>query len=232
MSATRICSPSRSRALTRLQFLGLSGGGGPGSEQDAIGQLAPRSGPVRRVGRTFQTVTPGETVAAGKPLFVVGGVTEVHFELANSTLPTHTRFGSRHGGPVHARLRPGVRGPGDLLVHLLPEVDPTTHKIWAHAEAKNPDGRLKPNGWAPDASSSPTCQARRLFPRPPFSRTGTSGWCSSGTGRRGSRRAGFAPGCGAMGSSRWTPWPRARRSSPPVATPCWENSSDKFGSAD
>ena len=34
-----------------------------------------------------------------------------------------------------------------VLAHIVPEVDETTRKIWAHAEADNPGGRLKPNAF-------------------------------------------------------------------------------------
>ena len=34
-----------------------------------------------------------------------------------------------------------------MLAHLVPEVDESTRKIWAHAESDNPDGRLKPNAF-------------------------------------------------------------------------------------
>lgn len=131
--------------LTRLQYLGL-----PAEFQERIrGQTqsanllpvtAPFAGAMVR-----RTTARGETVTVGKPLFVVAAITRVHLELALDPADARAvRTGLEVRFTPEADPEFEARG---VLAHLVPEVDESTRKVWAHAESDNPDGRLKPNAF-------------------------------------------------------------------------------------
>jgi cobalt-zinc-cadmium efflux system membrane fusion protein len=131
--------------IARIRFMGL-----PESalarvrEETASANLLPVVSPLDGFVIT-RPVTRGEAVAVHKPLFVVAGLDQVHIELAVDPRDADllrvgqtVLFTPDKDGAVEARGK---------LAHLVPEVDEVTRKVWAHAEAANPDGRLRPNAF-------------------------------------------------------------------------------------
>jgi cobalt-zinc-cadmium efflux system membrane fusion protein len=85
----------------------------------------------------------GEAVTAAKPLFVVADLRQVHLEMAVEPADVgRLRVGqSVSFTPQGADIAPAT----GKLAHIGPEVDEKTRKVWVHAEADNPDGRLRPH---------------------------------------------------------------------------------------
>ncbi len=131
--------------LARLQFLGLPPEAlelirGKTQSASLLPVVAPFAGAIVR-----RTTARGETVAIGKSLFVVAATDRVHLELAlNPADVREVRLGQEVRFTPEADPEFEARG---VLAHMVPEVDETTRKIWAHAEADNPGGRLKPNAF-------------------------------------------------------------------------------------
>jgi cobalt-zinc-cadmium efflux system membrane fusion protein len=129
--------------LARLQYLGLPPETlerirGKTQSANLLPVRAPFAGAMVR-----RTIAQGETVTAGKPLFVVASTARVHLELALDPAEVREiRLGQEVRFVCHADPEFEARG---VLAHLVPEVDEATRKVWAHAEADNPGGRLKPN---------------------------------------------------------------------------------------
>ncbi len=85
----------------------------------------------------------GEAVTAAKPLFVVADLRQVHLEIAVDPADVGKL---RVGQPVTFTPQAGDLAPATgTLAHIGPEVDEKTRKVWVHAEAENPDGRLRPH---------------------------------------------------------------------------------------
>jgi cobalt-zinc-cadmium efflux system membrane fusion protein len=131
--------------LARLKFLGLPADTADrvrGKTQSAnlLPVAAPFAGAMVR-----RTVSQGETVAAGKPLFVVASTDTVHLELALDPADARdVRVGQEVRFTPESDPLFEARG---VLAHLVPEVDEATRKVWVHADAANPGGRLKPNAF-------------------------------------------------------------------------------------
>ncbi len=85
----------------------------------------------------------GEAVTSAKPLFVVADLRHVHLEMAIAPADVGRL---RVGQAVTFFFQAGDMAPASgTLAHIGPEVDEKTRKIWVHAEAENPDGRLRPH---------------------------------------------------------------------------------------
>jgi cobalt-zinc-cadmium efflux system membrane fusion protein len=87
----------------------------------------------------------GEAVTSLKPLFIVADLRHVHLEMA---VDPGDAGRLRVGLPVTFSLRvDGIAPATGTLAHIGPEVDEKTRKVWVHAEAENPDGRLRPHSF-------------------------------------------------------------------------------------
>jgi cobalt-zinc-cadmium efflux system membrane fusion protein len=87
----------------------------------------------------------GEAVNALKPLFVVADLRQVHLEMAVDPADVGKL---RVGQTVTFVPRTAGLAPATgTLAHIGPEVDEKTRKVWVHAEAENPDGRLRPHSF-------------------------------------------------------------------------------------
>jgi cobalt-zinc-cadmium efflux system membrane fusion protein len=87
----------------------------------------------------------GEAVTSAKPLFVVADLRQVHLEMAVDPADVAKL---RVGQAVTFTPRAGTIAPAKgTLAHIGPEVDEKTRKVWVHAEAENPDGRLRPHSY-------------------------------------------------------------------------------------
>jgi cobalt-zinc-cadmium efflux system membrane fusion protein len=87
----------------------------------------------------------GEAVTSLKPLFVVADLRQVHLEMAVDPADVAKL---RVGQEVTFTPRDGGIAPATgKLAHIGPEVDEKTRKVWVHAEAENPDGRLRPHSY-------------------------------------------------------------------------------------
>jgi cobalt-zinc-cadmium efflux system membrane fusion protein len=131
--------------VERVRFLGLTDEARshalcPTASANLVPVASPLDGAVVR-----RTVTRGEAVAANKPLFVVASVRRVHLELAVEPRDADLlALGQEVQFTPEATPDFTARG---TLAHVVPEVDEATRKVWAHAEAGNPDGRLRPNSF-------------------------------------------------------------------------------------
>jgi cobalt-zinc-cadmium efflux system membrane fusion protein len=85
----------------------------------------------------------GEAVTSARPLFVVADLRQVHLEMAVEPVDVGKL---RVGQSVVFTPQVGDVAPATgKLAHIGPEVDEKTRKVWVHAEADNPDGRLRPH---------------------------------------------------------------------------------------
>jgi len=131
--------------VDRVRFLGLpesaqSLARGKTESANLLPVVSPFDGFVIR-----RSISPGEAVAAARPLFVVAGVGQVHLELA---VDPRDAGQLKIGQTVlfSPDADPGYEARG-RLAHVVPEVDEQVRKVWAHAEADNPTGRLLPNAF-------------------------------------------------------------------------------------
>lgn len=131
--------------VDRVRFLGLPDDAlavvrGRTESANLLPVVAPVGGFVIRL-----SVSRGEAVAANRPLLVAAGVEQVHLELAIDPRDVGLlKIGQEVLFAPDAD--PGYEARGKLA-HIVPEVDEAARKVWAHAEAENPDGRLRPNGF-------------------------------------------------------------------------------------
>jgi cobalt-zinc-cadmium efflux system membrane fusion protein len=87
----------------------------------------------------------GEAVTASKPLFVVADLRQVHLEMAVDPADVgKLRVGQ---SVTFVPRTAGIAPATGTLAHIGPEVDEKIRKVWVHAEAENPDGRLRPHSY-------------------------------------------------------------------------------------
>jgi cobalt-zinc-cadmium efflux system membrane fusion protein len=87
----------------------------------------------------------GEAVTSAKPLFVVADLRHVHLEMAVE--PADVGKLSVGQAVTFTPQAGNIAPVSGKLAHIGPELDEKTRKVWVHAEADNPDGRLRPHSF-------------------------------------------------------------------------------------
>lgn len=131
--------------VRELRLLGLPSELRTGRHADTLtANLLPVAAPFD--GQIVQrNAAKGEAVNSLKPLFVVADLRQVHLEMAVDPGDVGRL---RVGQAVTFTPRDGNIAPATgTLAHIGPEVDEKTRKVWVHAEAENPDGRLRPHSY-------------------------------------------------------------------------------------
>jgi cobalt-zinc-cadmium efflux system membrane fusion protein len=134
---------SDEQRVRELRLLGLPDSLRSGAAADTLtANLLPVAAPFD--GQIVQrNAAIGEAVTSARPLFVVADLRQVHLEMAVEPADVGKL---RVGQPVVFTPQVGDVAPATgKLAHIGPEVDEKTRKVWVHAEADNPDGRLRPH---------------------------------------------------------------------------------------
>jgi cobalt-zinc-cadmium efflux system membrane fusion protein len=134
---------SDEQRVRELRLLGLPAALRTGATADTLtANLLPVAAPFD--GQIVQrNAASGEAVTSARPLFVVADLRQVHLEMAVDPADVGKL---RVGQSVVFMPQVGDLTPATgKLAHIGPEVDEKTRKVWVHAEADNPDGRLRPH---------------------------------------------------------------------------------------
>ncbi|WP_149111430.1 efflux RND transporter periplasmic adaptor subunit [Limnoglobus roseus] len=204
----------------RLRFLGLPAAAlalasGKTESTNLLPVVAPLAGTLIR-----PSVTPGETVAASRPLFGVAGMEQVHLDLAveerdvRRLKPGQEVYFTPDADPTFA-----ARG---TLVHVVPEVEEATRRVSAHAEAANPTGRLLPNSFGRGRVVVATAGAVTV-PEAALQRADDGWLVFVGAGEAAFEGRKVTVGLRADGRTAVTGVAAGRRSSPPAGTPSPRN---------
>lgn len=116
---------------------------GRGNPDTLTANLLPLAAPFD--GRIVQrNASLGEAASPAKPLFLLADVRRVHIDLA---------VDPADAGRVHPGQLVTFRAEGSgetysaRVAHISPEVDEKIRKVWVHAEADNPESRLRPHAY-------------------------------------------------------------------------------------
>jgi cobalt-zinc-cadmium efflux system membrane fusion protein len=133
------------RRVDFLRFLGLDEKRKEVAAETFTANLLPLRAPF--AGEVVQrNVARGESVAPGRPLFVLADLDHVHLELGVEPRDVpRLRIGQTITFVPEGAPRAEASG---TLAHIGPEVDEKTRRVWVHGEAHNPTDparRLRPH---------------------------------------------------------------------------------------